>query len=146
MSNIKKKKGQVDITSIVLIILIVILLISIIYSPIKKIIESPLLSPESCSDIQKKQLISITTLCYNNLTKSLDVNITKDSETPIESITFKLGFDNETLKWQCGPNCGNCEVLSRGDKTYHIFPKRIPQTITIVIDSCRILTKEVTSC
>ena len=117
-----------------------------VYPYIKKSIETPLLSPESCLDMQTKQSVYLLNTCYNQSANNLAVTLTKTDETPLSSIIFKLDFDNETLNWQCDSNCVGCKILDQGDKTYHLFPDRIPQRVTVLANDCDIGAKEVSSC
>ena len=146
MPNIKKIKAQSTVVSIAFLIVTVVLFIAIAYPPIKKMIESPSLSPDSCFDRGLEHSISIGTSCYNPTTNNLEVVVTKNNGENPSSTVFKLTFENETLYWQCCSNCTGCKTLVSGTKTYHFFPTRLPKTVTIITDDCNRATKEVVSC
>lgn len=146
MRNIKNTKGHADIIAIVLLSLIVIMSITLIYPEVRKMIESSVRSPESCEDRIEEQSISLAPPCYNQLTNNLELNITKTGGESLKSLVFKIDLNNETKYWECSSGCGNCKILNQGNKTYHLFPERIPKTVTIVGDGCDLTTQEVIPC
>ena len=146
MPNLKRVRAQSTVVSVAFLIVMAVLFIAIAYPPIKKMIESPSLSPDSCFDKGLEHSISIGTSCYNSATNNLEVVVTKNNEETPSSTVFKLEFENETLYWQCCSNCTGCKALVSGTKTYHFFPNRLPKTVTIITDECNRATKEITLC
>jgi hypothetical protein len=146
MPDINKKKGQSEVLSIALIVVIGIVAVSIIYSPIKAIVTSPSLSPEVCNDLRINRPITINEPCYNLLTNQIDVNVVKNTQEDIATLSFKLRFDNETRVWKCGSGCSECEVLENGNKTYHLLTDQAPRTITLMLKGCDVVQREVKTC
>lgn len=146
MSNIKNTKGQANMIAIALMIIMVTVSVAIIYSSLKDTIESPFFSPEGFPSTIKKQSILIDAPCYDPLTNSLEITLTKNNKEPLKSLTFKLNFDDESKYWKCGLGCGDCKILDQGRKTYYFFPGKAPKTIEIIEDERTLILEEVTLC
>ena len=119
---------------------------TILYSGLKDIAQTPFFSPEEFPSTIKEQSILMDSPCYDPLTNSLEITLTKKSKEPLKSLTFKLDFDNETKYWKCDTTCGDCKILNEGSKTYYLFPDKVPKVIEIVEEGIVLTSKEITLC
>ena len=120
--------------------------VTILYSGLKDIAQTPFFSPEEFPNTIKEQSIIMDSPCYNPLTNSLEITLTKKSEEPLKSLTFKLEFDNETKYWKCDNNCEDCKILDEGSKTYYLFPNKVPKVIEIIEEGIVLTSEEITLC
>lgn len=105
-------------------------------------INEPLLSPESCLEMQLSPPVAVEKACYNHSNNVLEAALRKTNEQEINLIEFETQ-GNETETWYCGTDC-NCEILA-GTKKYYFYANT-PKSISIKINNCYIETKNIIDC
>jgi len=143
------KRGLSQIISVLIIMTVSIIGIGIVGASINNITKSNLSPAFSCTQEQINPSVRIQSVCYNELTKTLETNLTRNiNENFIGELTFSINSES----WSCGPVCGGtCTILNPGaQKTYHFSDQSTLQTqpkdISIAINGCFTETKKVISC
>jgi hypothetical protein len=135
------KKGVSSIIANILIILLVIAMVGTLSSQILKLINNPTLSPENnCQLLYSKNIINLQEACYNPDTKETEIKVRRNSQEPINKLTFFLNG----IPHSCGNTCGSCHILQEGTQTYY-FDKQA-QEVSLFMNNCFIESENIRTC
>ncbi len=145
MQKINKKAMSAVITS-VLIILISVVAVSILAATITKMIKPTTLSPNSCVNMKLSSPppVSISQICYNQDSKTLIIDIAKNSDVDVNTMNFIANYDTQSEVWGCG--CDSCQIIKQGDKRYYITTENMPNSLVLSINDCSLDEKPVDYC
>jgi len=144
------KKAISDIVTSVLIILLILVSISLVSMSVFKLVNNPTLSPgESCPIMQFNKVVKIFNVCLNQETNDTEITLerTLDEKYQINSLDFIIDKNQETAKYKCGNQCGECKILSQGSlKTYYINSNENSAKLDLIVNNCIIDTKNIINC
>lgn len=143
-SIIKNKKALNEIISTIFIIGLAMLTLTTVFYTVKSLTKQVKFSPEQ---LCLSQPLKITSACYNQQTKDLQITVSRLNlkQAEITQFFFIVKNEKESSSWNCG-NCGNCKILESGEKTYFISQETKPSEVSILLDACLLDSKIVSDC
>jgi hypothetical protein len=153
MQAIAGKLGRKGISTVVaatIMILVSIIAIMLLWTPLKNLIEKPLLSPQlSCAEMKLIPLLKIESACFDEKSAEIKLKIRRSLDsTEIPAIKFALASDGKTENWECSRNCGNCEILQPGETRFYYLPaEKLSQgaSLALYVEECAIDIKDVSA-
>lgn len=148
MQNLNKKGVSNMVGTIVLMVLVV-SFIAVLSTSIISLINQISLAPESlCPILKSKNLVKIQDVCYNDLTKDLEVIVQRNNDKSIflENIEF-ITNNGESETWQCGNSCNTCNLPTLGTTRKYFFESSDgKKSITLRANNCLLEEKEIAFC
>ncbi|MFQ5531580.1 MAG: hypothetical protein ACE5ES_03110 [Candidatus Nanoarchaeia archaeon] len=133
--KINNKKGLGTVIATVLLIVFSLTAVATLGIIIQKTVNNLLASPEfTCLDFQTNPAINIKTVCYDEESKDLIVNLERKISN-LEIISLEIVTNSE--QFFCGSSCGNCEILNQGlNKNYYFNTQKAPDKISLKVNNC----------
>jgi hypothetical protein len=149
--NFKRKRGEVNVLTMVLFILLSILAVSLLYLAILTL--TPSLSPtNSCADLSRISPISIEKACYNQNSGDFEIIVNRYGNVDFKSIEFMIKGSSESL-WKCGDDCNSCKVLENGvSKIYYLnmlnlnFNDDSKYKLFFSAENCQLIERDLVLC
>ncbi len=97
-----------------------------------------------CVGSDKLLPLKAENVCFNVQTRDIELTLFKSAESDdLEYLDFIVRSSEETNIFTCGKNCGACDLLNQGGKTYYINLEEDKTVLGLLLKNSDCVTEEI---